>query len=302
MIKTDEKFNIDYIDASGMVKFACCPARYLFGRQMGLTAPNDNMVAPDYGTAMHRAFPYCYNGPTNIQQATAEFIAAWNKYNYGYVDEKRNPDTAEMSLVGFATTHSPSACPYKILNYPIDADTADIISPNEIPFMIDMGGELPGAGRIDLAVRWNDTGDLWSSDYKTASEISPRYFKCFEAACQPCMYTLALSMIANESAKGMIVEAVRTSKKSVENQIHFVFITERQIEVFLEFANQKSEEILRCNESGEWPQHPSNCSPQAMYIAPGRLCPYRTICDYKDWKRQVQYFKRSEPFHPFKVK
>lgn len=302
MIKTDERFTIDYIDASGMVKFACCSTRFLFERLMGLVAPDDNTVAPDYGTAMHRALPYCYKGPDDTKQAVEEFIAAWEKYDYGYQDEKRNPDTAENSLIGFAATHSPNSCPYEVLKYPISAKTADIISPNEIPFLIDIGGELPGAGRIDLAVRWKDTGDIWADDYKTASEISPRYFKCFTAACQPCMYTLALSTIAGVDVKGMIVEAIRTSKKNVENQIHFVFITQHQLEVFLEFANATAFAMLCCNDSGEWPQHPSNCSPQAMYIAPGRLCPYRSICDYKDWKRQVQYFKRVEPFHPFKVK
>ncbi len=302
MIKTAKKFDIDYIDASGLVKFACCPARYMFERQMGLVLPDDNSIAPDYGTVMHRALPYCYNGPADVKQAVEEFIAAWNIYNYGYADEKRNPDTAEASLVGFAATHALGSCPYKILNYPINAPTADIISPNEIPFLIDLGGELPGAGRIDLPVRWNDTGDLWASDYKTASEVSPRYFKNFDAACQPCMYTLALSMIADEQAKGMIVEAIRTSKTKVENQIHFVFITEWQLEVFIEFANKTAVEILKCNDSGEWPQHPSNCAPYAMYIGAGRLCPYRSICNYKNWERQVQYFKKQEPFHPFKVK
>ncbi len=305
MIKTEERFNIDYIDASSMVKFACCPARYMFERQMGLTAPDSKMIAPDYGTCMHRALPHCYNG-VDIDQAIKEFIAAWETYNYGYEDVKRNPDTAETSLRGFAETHSPATCPYKILNYPITAKTADIISPNEIPFLIDIGGELPGAGRIDLAVRWKDTGQLWAADYKTASQISPGYFSNFEAACQPCMYTLALSMIADESATGMIVQAIRTSvptsKKAGENQIHFVFVTERQMEVFIEFANQKAKDILRCNESGEWPQHPSNCASYAMYIGISRLCPYRSICDYKDWESQVQYFKRDEPFHPFKVK
>ena len=157
MIKTDERFDIDYIDASSMVKFACCPARYMFERQMGLVPFKDDMIAPDYGTAMHRALPYCYNGPADINQAVTEFISAWERYDYGYVDDKRNPDTAEMSLVGFATTHAPAACPYEILKYPITAVTADIISPNEIPFMIDLGGELPGAVRTDLAVRWIST-------------------------------------------------------------------------------------------------------------------------------------------------
>jgi len=302
MIKTNDIFDISYIDASSLVKFACCPACYMFERLMGLSAPDDNSIAPDYGTAIHRALPHCYNGPANTRTACDEFMDAWTKYGYGYQDEKRNPDTAEASLVGFAATHAPGTCPYDILKYPINAPTADIVSPNEIPFLIDLGGELPGAGRIDLAVRWRDTDDIWANDYKTASEVSARYFKNFEAACQPCMYTLALSVISAVQVKGMIVEAIRTSKKNVENQIHFVFITERQLEIFIEFANRKAKEILQCNESGEWPQHPSNCAPYAMYIQPGRLCPYRSICNYKDWEMQVKYFKRTEPFHPFRIK
>jgi hypothetical protein len=218
MIKTNEHFTIDYIDASGLAKAARCLSMYMFERLMGLSEPDAQMIAPDYGTAMHRALPYCYNGPADVKKAVEEFIAAWNLYNYGYADEKRNPDTAEASLVAFAASHAPGTCPYKILSHPINAPTADIISPNEIPFLVDIGGGLPMAGRIDLAVEYTNTGDLWADDYKTASEISVRYFKNFEGACQPCSYTLALSMIAGRDAKGMILEAIRTSKKNVEKE------------------------------------------------------------------------------------
>lgn len=308
MIKTKERFTIDYCDPSSLSCFGRCPAKYLFERLMGLSDPSRDMIAPDYGTCMHRALPYAYLGADNldIDKAYQEFDRAWENYSYGWRDEKRNPDTARISLDSFAMQRSPQMCQYDILPITLKEKTADIISPNEVPFLIDIGGPLSLAGRIDLMMRYRDTGDVWVDDYKTASEISPRFFNNFTAGCQACGYTLAGTHITGERVRGLAIEAIRTAKPGTKNsgqiELNFIFVTDVQLEQFVEAANHKSEEILGCNKYGEWPQENSACAPYAQFGMPGYLCPFRALCDRgDDWEDQVRFYKRSKPFHPFYV-
>jgi len=306
MIKTKERFEIDYCDPSGLSRFGRCPAMYMLERLMGLTDPGRDMIAPDYGTCMHRALPYAYKGADNLEEANNEFDRAWEGYSYGWRDEKRNPDTARISLSSFALQRSPEMCQYDILPAEFREKTADIISPNEIPFLIDIGGPLSLAGRIDLMIRYRPTGDVWVDDYKTASEISPRFFNNFTAGCQACGYTLAGTHITGERVKGIAIEAIRTAKPGTKNSgqcvIEFVFVTDVQLEQFVEGAISKSAKMLSCNDDGEWPQENSACAPYAQFGMPGYQCPYRPLCDRgDDWEDQVRFYKRSKPFHPFFV-
>jgi len=302
MIRVDKHFTIDYVDASGLSCFARCPARYLFQRLMGLELPDKSTIAVDYGTDIHRALPHCYKGADNIQTAVEQFTASWSSREHGESDEKRTTNHAVASLSQFAATHSPDKCPYRILNFPIKAPTATIISPNEIPFLVDIGGDLPAAGRIDVAVEWKTTNDLWVLDYKTSSEISSRYFKNFEGAPQTCLYTLALSQIANRRATGMIIEAIRVSKCNVETQMQMIYVKDEEITAFIRFANRISKAIIACNESKSWPKQLTGCSPYSMFGQPGRQCEYKMICEQSDWTSVLRFYKQTEPFHPFKVR
>lgn len=299
MIKTSESFEVDYIDPSGMSDFARCPARYMFKRLMGLAKIDDNRIALDFGSDMHVALPLCYIGDSSA--AVATFNDAWDKRKYGDDDEKRNKSTARASLDGFCRTHAPGICPYKIVELPIKAPTHDVISPNEIPFLIDIGGQLALAGRIDFPARWNADGTLWSADYKTTSEISPRWFDNFHNSPQAVGYTLALSQTTGERCPGMIIEAVRVSKRNVENKIGLIFVRDHQIESFVRFANSVSTSIIRCLEQKAWPKKPTGCAPYPMFGQPGRFCEFKMICDSPNWLDAVRLYKRGKPFHPFHI-
>ena len=78
MIEVDEVFEIDYTDASGQSKFERCPALFMFERLMGLRDPASDTIAPDYGTCIHRALPFCYN-KEQLEQAYTEFDNAWGE-------------------------------------------------------------------------------------------------------------------------------------------------------------------------------------------------------------------------------
>jgi len=247
MIKVDQTFDIDYIDPSGFSRFSRCNALYLFERQLGLVSPESTRIALDYGTVMHRVLPHCYTDP---QRALALFKEEWAKYPYGEEDVKRNTVRAAASITDFYEKHQ--ALPYEILTLNIEAPTHDEISKNEVPFLIDIGGPLALAGRIDAVVKWLADGSLWALDYKTASETSPRYFKGFHNAPATNAYTLAAQQLLGLKADGLIVEAIRTTKANPSNDLELVFVQEHQIESFILQANDVAKKILFCNENKTW--------------------------------------------------
>ncbi len=299
MIEVNEKFEINYVDPSSLSAFNRCPAKYMLSRLMGLNKPDRMRLAMDYGTDIHESVPYCYDKNT-VEQAISIFTENWEKRNHPH-DDKRNVDCAAATLYEFTNSHSVN-CPYEVVNMDITAPTQIKISKNEIPFLIDIGGPLALAGRIDTAVRWKADKSLWALDYKTSGEVSARLFNNFENCPQALGYTLALSQLTNERVRGLIVEVIRVSKKNAESQMKMVFVKDHQLEHFINFANRTSEEILECNEKQEWPMKCSGCSPYAMFGGAGYLCDYLNICDSPNKLDMMRFFERRNPFHPYIIK
>lgn len=309
MIETDERFEINYIDPSSKTCFDRCPAKYLFERQMGLSIPDESVIHLDYGNDAHLAFPHCYCEDVKcIETAIAAFSKSWNERAYGEEDKARNTMRMRASLAEFHRTRKPSVCPYDFVEFPdsVCAKTAQVVSKNELPFLVDIGACLPLAGRIDAPVRLKMDKSVWALDYKTASEISARYFVNFENSPAAVGYTLALQIILSslkDEVMGEIIEAVRVSKSgNVENQMYYVFVNEHQIKLFIEDTKRTADEILACNDDGQWPQRISGCAPYSMFGQPGRFCQFKDLCVVGDWREMVKYFKLSKPFHPFAVK
>ncbi len=301
MIKVDQKFSPNYVDPSGAATFSRCPAAYLFSRLMGLNHPGAQVIALDYGTDMHLALPHCYDGIANVQKAVDVFSKSWNLRPHGEGDTKRNTFRAQESLEDFCLSHDCKVCPYHVVDYNFTAPTEETTSENEIPFLIDIGGKLPLAGRIDSAMKWKSTGSLFALDYKTASEISPRYFDNFHNSLQACGYTLALSHLSGEHISGLAIEAIRVSPKNAENVIQLIHVQGHQIESFIRFANRTAADIIASCESGEFAKNPTGCSPYTMFGQPGRYCKYKSLCDSPNWKDMLSFYEQKEPWHPFKM-
>jgi hypothetical protein len=296
IVKASKKFDINYIDPSSISEFNRCPAKYMLNRLEGLHKPERTMMAADYGTDIHEAVPYCYNLDTmNIGMDI--FKKNWEARAYPY-DKKRNVERAEITLANFARTHSTN-CPYDILDIPIAAPTTQKISKNEVPFLVDIGGKLSLAGRIDAPVRWKSDGSLWSLDYKTSQEVSQRLFSNFENCPQVLAYTLALSIITGERCKGMIIEAIRVSDKNAESEMQLIFVQDHHIKDFIAFANDTAERMLECNEKQEWPMRCSNCSSYSSFGFAGYTCDFLNICNAPVHEDMYKFYTKSEPFHPF---
>lgn len=300
MIHVDEVFDVSYVDASSIATFNRCAARYVFSRQLGLRLPEQSLIAPEFGTDIHRGLPLCHDAK-NVNAAMEAFKIGWLPRGYGESDPKRNCERARCMFEDFRIMHSGGRSAYEILHFDIKAPTEDIVSDDEIPFLIDIGGDLPAAGRIDLPIKWNSTGDIWTLDYKTASEISSRYFDNFSFATQTVLYTLALSQLTGERATGMVIEALRVSKTKTETQMHMIPVFDHEIASFLRLAVSTSHDILKCDKSRTWPKKCTGCGPYSMFGFPSRICEYYEICRCPDWRAGSGIYHRTPPFHPFEM-
>jgi hypothetical protein len=292
--------SIKYIDCSGFSCFSRCPAKFFFERLLGLrpvgSAEKVN-IAPDYGTCIHRALPYAY---TSVDRAVEEFKLAWSSYHYEELhDERRNIRRATDMLANFHRLRS-SNCPYEIIQFPgIAYEAAERISPNEVPFLVDVGAVYPFTGRIDCPIKLKSSGHVMALDYKTASEISARLFDCFNLSPQAIGYTIALGMLTGEDVFGLAIEALRVSPTNDEIQIGLIPVSERAMICFVEQLTDASEQMAECLSTNGWPQRFANCSPYATHGQPGRLCPYSHLCDAANWHDALPNYSRSQPFDPF---
>ena len=264
----------------------------------------------DYGTDFHVIVPLCY-GAKNSEEEQLLFENAFSifeklraKRSVPDTDKKHDLEHTEPRIRNFIELHAQHICPYKIIKFPFTTpEGVDIISDNEIPFAIDIGGKLVFCGRIDFAAELVQTSELFAGDYKTASEISGRLWNCFDLNTQAIGYTLALVHISNKNVTGFLVEAIRKSmdKKKTECAIHYQYVTAYEVDFFIGYMNSTANDIVQCNEKKEWPKKLSSCSIYSTTGIPSGNCPYKLLCKADDWRRVASYYRQTEPFHPFKL-
>ena len=311
MIKTPQNHEITFIDASRISCIGRCEARYYFQHVLGLTPPKDptklsGNIYLDYGTIMHRVLPFMYSG--KVEDALSTFNTLWAKYGYGEDDLGRNTFLSHRRIFDFIATHKPSICQYQIEHFAFSSP-AELISPNEVPFLIDVGAIYPLAGRIDAVVTLGSTRSTFAYDFKTASEISDRYFENFWFAPQACAYTVALAQIINKPVEGLLLEAMRISKakiqevgKQIESQMRPIYVHQNNINTFLDELKLTCARIEAANATGAWRQNHALCSSYSGFGFPGSTCEYKLLCDSSDWQSESRFFDQKKPFNPLDEK
>ena len=302
-MESNREFDVNYIDASGACCFHRCEARYCFNRLMGLQSVDASRIALDFGSAIHAAIPFTYHQET-IDQAMTVFSRVWNTFNHGAGDEKRNIFRAGEMLQDALRVHRSDICPYTPLDPP-DAvkeikglNNYKEVSSKEIPIMFDFGGPFPSTGVIDRAIRWKSTGDLWVLDYKTTSEISPRFFNNFEFCVAACNYTLGYALLTGNLIRGLVIEALRVSKTTTETTLHEIYIQEHMLEKFIKWFKKVSRSIVSTNKAKEWLEEPAGCAPYSQFGIVGYPCPYMLLCQIPNWQDGAKFFV-VEHWHPF---
>ena len=308
-MKVDEKFDINYVDCSSLDTFAQCPFKYMLNRLMGIQKKEGSMIALDYGKVIHECLPLCYDHP--LEEVTATFDRLWADLPHGETDKKRNTPCAHLLLENFWNNHQVENRAYEPLSLNVsNVDTTDKASEGEVPFLIDIGGDYPFAGRIDMPVVLKQTETVWALDYKTSGEVSERFLNGFENHPQALGYTLALTHLTQKKVSGFIVEAIRVApipkrpSTVPPNQWHPIYVPEHKLHWFIDWACRLSSEITSCNEKQEWPKNCTGCCPYSMFGMPGYFCKYKDICNQPEekWQEFLKYYDRVEPWHPFQIK
>ena len=155
-------------------------------------------------------------------------------------------------------------------------------------------------GRIDAAIRWRQSKQLWCLDYKTAGEVSARLFANFHSCPQAVLYTTAMSIMTGERAQGLVVEAVRVSKVNDEVFPALIFVSDTHIEQMKQLFSNACNAIERYNCKGEWPQNRAMCASYSSFGSAGYYCQYEQLCDASDWHEAERFFARRKPYHPFR--
>lgn len=299
MIKVKDHFDIKFIDASRLSTISRCETKFVFQCLYGFVLPDSQSLILDYGTIMHRVLPYMYSGET--KEALDVFNSLWIKFGYGEEDEKRNTALSIVRIMDFVNNHTPKNCPYEILKFDFSSPS-ELISENEIPFLIDIGAVYPFCGRIDAGIRHKVLNAKFAYDFKTSAEISPRYFDGFWFSNQAVGYTLALSQLSGEKIEGIVYEAMRVSKTNIENQIGFCYVSDVNIRKFIEEVQLTCARIEAANDAKVWRQSNSSCSSYAGFGFPCRICEYKTLCDSPNWEDAVKFYHVREPFDPLNLK
>lgn len=298
-IETTEEHEINYCDASGLNCFARCPAKYFFERILGLRDPGRRKLPLDYGTIFHHVIPIAYH---DKDEAKCLFHRLWKEFGYDEEDKARNTYRAELSIDNFYFSHQEGTTAYTPLEPPAGlVEITDRHSDKEVPFLIDIGADLPFAGRIDRNVTWNPTDKTWPLDYKTGSEVSPRLFGNFDNCLQVVGYTLADSQILGERVPGLIIELIRVSPARVETMLKPIIVSDMQLEWFIEWTKLACMKIVNSNQNKKWRKNMCACAPYSMFGSPGFTCDYKILCQIPDWTSAVKFFKK-EIWHPINLK
>lgn len=298
-----------HLSYSTLLEFVRCPRKYFY-KKSGIF-PQQEATALMYGLAMHAATDAGVNN--GIDEGFRVFSSIWNEL---LADDKRNLVRARAQLGHYVHTHTAGRSIYKLLPPPegtVQAD--DKTSPNEIPFVIDVGLSVPIVGRLDGWCRHRDTGEYWGREFKTTSRISASMFDSLELNPQLLIYALVLKTLAKKTIKGIMFECMLIDAKKVDNMTHPVTIADHHIPEIATWLRYWGSLLLACEERAEiiklaahepeddtinaiihemssaFPKNFAGCNAYSLFYMPGSSCEYQNLCRVADWRHMLPFYE-----------
>lgn len=275
----------EHLSASSLVDAGRCLRRFFYRDGCRLRRP-EIFPALVFGEAIHRGMPHAQRG--DVALALAAFKEIWNE---GLEDKKRNVGRAEGMFRTFIDNRKGSI--YRI-ETPPKIELEERIGPDEVPFAIDIGIEVPLVGRIDAIGRHRDTDKLWGIEYKTTSELSTRFFAGFTLNPQITIYTLALNSLSQEPYEGIIIEGLQVAITMCKTLAYPVKVEHQALEDTVTWCRNLWNQIKECERSNLWPKNLSGCCSYAAFGQPGYLCDYLPLCMSTDWESLLGLFVVEE--------
>lgn len=306
-----------HLSYSTLLEFVRCPRKYFY-RKSGIF-PQQEATALMYGVAMHAATDAGVND--GIEKSFQVFSSIWDE---ALADDKRNAVRARAQLGHYVHTHTGGRSIYNLLPPPEGTVQADEkTSPNEIPFVIDVGLAVPIVGRLDGWCQHRDTGEYWGREFKTTSRISASMFDSLELNPQLLIYALVLKTLAKKTIKGIMFECMLIDPKKVDNMTHPVTIADHHIPEIATWLRYWGSLLLACEEramtererlldkgygaeefeshvisamSDSFPKNFAGCNAYSLFYMPGSSCEYQNLCRVADWRNMLPFYDvRRDP-------
>lgn len=286
----------EYLSISSLVGFSRCP-RLGYYRGQGLSSAIEH-AALKFGEAFHAGVPLAFLG--KVDEAMIEFEKIWNP---DLEDGKRNATRAEAMFRDASVVYQNQKI-FEIIPPPTSEGIIknERVSDYEILFALDLGLDVPFAGRMDglglntaaFSTRSGKKG-VWVLEYKTSSEVSGRLAACCEYNPQAIGYALALSQCQTDyEVLGTCYIFFRVSEKNLETMLHPVLIKDHHYQDFVDWALDTGSRYLAAEETGIFSKNISMCSSYPAFGSPGFLCNYLSLCkDVPDWEQLAGIYERS---------
>lgn len=296
----------EWVSITELCTLKRCPRAFFY--KVGVGLRRRGAIALDFGTAIHCAIPSAIAG--NLLEAARLFDESWNIHpQYELMnDPKNNRALAYDMLKNVALTFSTASKPFELLVPPLTYEVQDIHSKYEVPFAIDVGGEMLLVGRSDGLCRVSATSTHWACEYKTTSEEGERFASAFEMNPQVLGYTLAQRMLFPQlDIQGCIVMSLLKSAAKVRRTstiAHPIFVRQHHIDAFVEWARWRMVEIRQFEKMKNFPMDIAGCNSIATYGLPLYNCEYMSLCQPSDWRanRELYDVERHVPFVGLTVK
>lgn len=290
-----------FVTVSTLRTFKRCPRKYFYEYGANLGPPEGPHPALKFGEAIHKALGILATSD-DLAQALEGFRDVWQDRD-GLGDDRRNTAQAIKILMEYTQNHSGGKSLYKLVKPPttgglvmVDDQTSDY----EVPFALDLGLELPFCGRIDALVQHRDSGEYWGLEWKTTSEMSPRFLEGFTLNSQVIGYTTALRALWPDlKIRGFMVEALATLKTRQDNMLIPIYVQDHLCDDFISWAKWRTTEIQEMTKLKNFPKDFAGCNPYDQFGMPGYTCQYTRLCQSEDWQGLVGTYSKREQYSPF---
>ncbi len=297
----DHFTNPRFIRVSALLEFCRCPRRYFYHYGCGLQS-REPRLAMKFGEAIHAAIGRLQISLDDFPGAIEAFNIVWKDEHEAAQDNKRNRYNAVRILTAFQSSHR-RGCIYEPVRPPQGLIGSSLTplphqSDMEIPFTLDLGLPIMLVGRIDGLGKHRSTGKLWTVEYKTTSECTPRFFEGFEFNPQVFSYAIACRAW-NLPVEGCFVEGLevkaplKTKESELKVQIQPVFFQDFLLEEHLDFIRWKISEVIDCIGRKSFTKDFTGCNPYSKFGMPGYNCDYRLLCNTPDWQQNASLFDRG---------
>ncbi len=303
--ETPEYVPRTYLSVSTLVRFKRCPRLYFYEKS-GLRSSGINL-APEWGTGMHFAVPVALE-THDIDLSMAAFLSHWEEIEEaaltrGMELKKHTRETASRALSHFIHKHSANRCLLYDKLDPVqesfDLEVTEKYSEFEIPFVLDIGLDVPLGGRMDGMVKHKVTGEPWVWELKTTGRLYESFWDAHEMYTQNLTYTM-VGQTMDIPVAGVILEAMLCDGKKVHSECREIPVMQHHLDDNLIWLQQTGQALLDAekkylddNESlpTSFPKDFTGCTPYTHYYMPMWRCNFADLCRVPDYRGMTDLYE-----------